>query len=191
MPVPSLLIRRGLLVVGPALIAAAVLAGASAVPASTGCTTHQCDSDCIWVGASAPSGSTCSTGAAPDSSLYYVGPDEMVWESSPVQGTWLDFPGQRTYTFIWPTAMLDAIQSGWVLLPPNIWISTQAGNGPQEGGTMTPSAGQLAQVTGLSDYGFAVGNGSCAYYYVRVEVHVIRPGPPPPGGDAGTDASAE
>jgi hypothetical protein len=187
MSVPSISLRRGLLA-GPVLLAGGVIAATASVPASTGCTTRQCDTDCIWISATAGGGSTCPWNAsgAPDSSLYHVGADELVWQSSPWLGTWIDFPGQRTYVFIWPAEMQDAIaNAGWVLEAPSVWVSTTADNDAGGGGTSTPAAGQLAEVSGVTTYGFAVTNGSCAEYYVRAEVHAFRPAQPTSAADAG------
>jgi hypothetical protein len=165
------------------VIVVGVIAASAAVPAATGCTTHQCDTDCVWVGATAPA--NCSQGYAPDANLFHVGSDEVVWESSPVQGTWIDFPGGRTYTFIWPTEILDDLGAGWEVQYPVVSVSTQADNGSTAGAVSSMAAGQLAEITSLSNYGFGVGNASCAEYYIRVEVHVVRDGAGAASPDAG------
>jgi len=173
-----------------AFVTAGVLVGPAAVSTSTGCTTHNCDSDCVWVGAPAPDGSGCSAGTAPDARLYQASDVELVWESSPVTGTWIHFPGLRTYTLIWPTEMLQVLQAGGILQTLNVWISTAADNSAMSDATSTPASGLTAEVSGVSDFGFALTNGSCAEYYVRVEVHVVQPGGATPPADAGATADA-
>jgi hypothetical protein len=159
--------------------------GMTSLPGTTACTVReQCETSFVRIcGAGAPN---CDGSAAPDSSFYYLSANEMVWESSPMMGTWLDFPGARSYEFIFPGPMQDKLfNQGWELEAPVVWISTRPDNGVDGGSTAVPSAGQLAQVTFISNAGFDVTNGACAEYYIRIEVHVGNPG----GGAA--DASTE
>lgn len=165
---------RSRLFAAPCVLACGLVVGTASLSATTGCTTHECDTSCIWIGAPAPDGSTCASGTAPSASLHHRSGGELVWESSPMEGTWLDFPGAVSYTFILPAEMTTALQNGWTLLAPTVWISTAA-NQIDGGGTAAPAAGQLAEVNGMSVYGFVVTNGACAEYSIRVEVHVIPP----------------
>jgi hypothetical protein len=170
---------------------------ASTMPAATGCTTHQCDPDCVWVNPPAalpPAKFGCSEGSAPSANLFHVSDDEMVWESSPLDGaTWCYYPGLRSYTFFFPPEMADALTcGGWVLEAPIIWVSTQADNQTFDGATAAPAAGELAQVTQVSTTAFTVTNGSCARYYIRVEVHAVRPANVAAGGcDAGVGEATD
>ena len=84
--------RAGAIACGTCGAAAAILGlSVSAVPAATGCTTHQCDQSTIGF-----------DGSAPGSSEELTPGGELVWRSSPTAGPWLDFPGLRTYVLTFP-----------------------------------------------------------------------------------------
>jgi len=145
--------------------ALAAFFGATLVASTqSACTTHQCDPDMVCL---APDGTICgTTTTAADSpahgggvrgeggtggiggplgyrsSFYYNG-DEIVWQSSPLEGPWLDFPGQRTYEIILPDAFAQADPGTFDF---SVLVSY---DNPQEldasHANFTPAAGQLVE----------------------------------------------
>ena len=81
-----------------------------ALPGATGCTTHQCDADCVVIGA-APDAKQCPGENTLVPGEAWVDGNDIVWESSPTAGPWLDFPGQRTYEFKWRAAFESVLAS--------------------------------------------------------------------------------
>ena len=151
-----------------ALGVACLLAASSAT--TTACTTHACDSDYV---------NTIPDGGS-SGDLQMIGPGTAMWESSPFEGTWLDFPGERTYFFEFPP-YFNALQ------PPETWVATDPNpyaNG-NSGATLVPAAGQLTEINDGINGGFKVTNATCAEYYLYVSVFgTYQPPPPPAAGDA-------
>lgn len=173
---------------GVASAAVAVVAFLPALPGATGCTTHQCDADCVVIGAAAdakqcPGENTLVPGEA------WVDGNDIVWESSPTAGPWLDFPGQRTYEFKWRAAFESAIAGSPMAsrfsapgslqafvdqLPypyeTHPWVATGEADKPD--GTFVEAAGQLAYMNYAGNDQLNVFNATCADYSLRVEVRV-------------------
>jgi hypothetical protein len=80
-------VRRRVLVLAVAVAALAL--------ASAQCETHQCDTSTIAYGGA-------DAGQPPGSSLQTTAGGLMIWSSSPNEGPWLDFPGNRTFVFTYP-----------------------------------------------------------------------------------------
>jgi hypothetical protein len=175
--------------------AIAVVCAASAPAVSTGCQTHQCDPDCVWLNnATSPqsAGSICEQGEAPDQYFTYDGADHIVWATSGMTDPWLDFPGQRTWTlYLTPPGMSPSLSDllfvpdggtpEWRIEAPTIWISTL----PQQsdpGDTMTPASGQLAELPFVDGVSVTVTNATCAHYYLYVQVDAYRNVQTPPDG---------
>jgi hypothetical protein len=154
----------------------AVALGAAA--STTACTTHQCDA--LWVDIDQSTGMTIGD-------VQVLAPGYAMWESSPMDGTWIDFPGQRTYFFTLPQ---DFTPAG----PPEAFLGTTqtAGDVDAGGGTYVPAAGQLAEFGPYGNQGFNVENGSCAEYFLYVRIFGTIPTAPTgtTGNDAGDDAAA-
>ncbi len=184
MPSPSR--RRVVLAVSVPLsvVALAALVTATA-PAQSGCTTHQCDTSCYAFGSSAPADAGCPGITPPNSGELVVNADEVVWESAPAGGNWLDFPGSRSYVFVFPDTLRRDLQNGWTMGYPIVSVSTQADNSTDGGATSSMAAGELAEISHISDSFVVVTNSSCAEYYVRVEVHAYRGDAGPVPGEAG------
>ena len=161
---------------GPAwgCLAALGIACALAAPAvTTGCTTHQCDSDFVDINQ--------STGMN-IGDVQASGTGFALWESSPFDGTWIDFPGQRTYFFTLPAGFV-AVQ------PPTAWVATDLNPNPSGGATIVLGGGQLAEISNVGgNGGFLITNGTCAEYYLYVSVlGIYAPAGPTSPADAATD----
>lgn len=109
--------------------------------------------------------------------------DENTWESAPVDGPWLHFPGARTWVFDIPAL---GGRKPDVVIP---YVSAVAEH-TKSGQSSTIGSGNIAELYGTSLDHVDVRNGTCAEYYLRVVV-VAAPFPPQPPvavpGDAGTD----
>jgi hypothetical protein len=108
--------------------------------------------------------------------------DENTWESSPIDGEWLWYPRQRTYSFEVPAlggrTPVDITPSVSATLRPNKDI----------GGNSVLAAGNIALRFGVGPNRFAYKNDTCSDYYLRVVVDL----PPfPPAGDSGRGPATE
>ncbi|HXN34370.1 MAG TPA: hypothetical protein VN894_21055 [Polyangiaceae bacterium] len=142
-----------------------------AAAAATGCYTHQCDpsSFVVTVGpASACEGGVFCDGpdagslviAEPDGSgVMPLGADGQIrWQSTPFDGPWLEFPGQRTYTINFPQPFAS---------PPEIALYLAADPADAEANFVV-GGGNLAQLSALTSASVQVFNPSCARYGLRV-----------------------
>jgi len=150
------------------------VACAFAAPAvtTTACTTHQCDT--LWVNIDQSTG-----GFVGD--VQPLGDGTFFWESSPISGTWIDYPGMRTYFFTLPAFFVP-------LQPPVAYVATDPNPDAPDGGvgSYVLASGQLAELGGFNQYGFNITNGTCAEYYLYVYVVGYFVTPPPAADDAGT-----
>jgi hypothetical protein len=167
-------VRLRALGAGGACVTALGVACAFAAPAvtTTACTTHQCDS--LWVNIDDNTG-----GFVGD--VQPLGDGTFFWESSPMNGTWIDYPGMRTYFFTLP-GNFEPLQ------PPVAYVATGANPDSPDGGdgsSYVLASGQLAEMGGYGQYGFNITNSTCAEYYLYVYV-VGRFPPAPAADDAGT-----
>lgn len=166
-----------------AIVLAAVWASVTAAIAIVpGCYGRNCD------------GSTENFGDKPGEGRMI---DEDTWESAPIDGKWLFYPGARIYFFNVPAlgdrkpydirAYLSPVED------PNVFHPERPPN------NFTLGGGNLTELSGVDRNRFVVRNGTCADYWMRVVVN-LEPRPPaattPPstvdgGNDAGTDASSD
>ncbi len=141
-----------------------------------GCTPHACDG-------------TYETFDAGVANMRPEVPGEpggaWVFESSPLQGPWVHFPGGLQIGVTYPPGFTSAnAPVGWVSTDP-----TQTG-----GATSTTSSGQLDEFSNLRPNpdggmgGFQLRNASCADYYVYFAV--VGSYVPPGTGDSGTAEAA-
>ncbi len=96
-----------------------------------------------------------------------VGPDH--WESSPFTGPWLPFPQKRIWNMD-VTSTLGARE--FFQITPYI----SANSDPQAiNDNFTIGSGNLAQISNATEGHFAIQNGTCADYFIRVIVDMIPP----------------
>jgi hypothetical protein len=146
----------------------------SSVPALSGCTTHQCDSDCIVYGVDPPPPNCVSVGGALGQVTNTGG--VLIWESSGPTGAWpVDFRGARTVGFQLPPGF-----DGTTIATLEAFITTDPDHAEYG---FAPAAGQLAVFTGVWPSAIWVQNQSCAEYYLRVVA--TAPAPPAPGSADG------
>ena len=182
--------KARVIALGSAGAIAVAVACATAMPAATGCSTHQCDVSCVDFGWVPPPGGPfppCTVNPQPFGDWWRNG-DEVVWESGPPQGPWLDFPGNRFYHIAFPpdfpAALAGTFPDAWYA-----WVSVEQ-DAQDPTGSNVLAAGELAEFTAVSPTGFTVLNNTCAEYSLRIEVHAhVPPLPvPPDGGDGTPDA---
>ena len=123
---------------------------------ASGCYGHNCDGDVKIFGHEPGEGRMLSAD---------------LWESSPIDGVWLDFPKARVWIF-------DLHDLG-DRLPEQItpYVSAQADPNHELGGNFTIGAGNLAQISGVVNDQVAVQNGTCADYFLRLTVEAAPRAP--------------
>ena len=110
--------------------------------------------------------------------------DENTWASGPLDGTWLWFPGQRTYIFD-----LKALGGRMPELPlPYISGTPEPA---KFGNNMTLAGGNLAQIYSVQPNGLDVKNESCSDLYLRLVVQASPFPPQAPADGGGTDAGID
>jgi hypothetical protein len=159
-----------------ALAGAASLGAMGTAPAGLGCQTHECDPVFACISGSGlmtfvSQASDCTSSTPGDASIpgyntnVVVSGDLLIWDTSPVNGPWLDYPGNRTYIINFPPGL-----AGNTVLNYSAWI---AADNPQDGAPHTSfvtGPGYVAQFQNTTPYQLTVLNGSCAGYSLRIEV---------------------
>lgn len=177
---------------------------ATAGPAATGCTTHQCDSSTYdWF----PMEALPDGGQSPGGFMI----DENTYVSNAIDSDWLDYHGMTTVQIWFPPEVL-----GRRALLPRVWVgldpTPNGGDAYVNGDNYAPGAGQLAILNfletapggfaadggslGAVKYdkddgghpvggGFSLTNGSCALYSASVEVDFV------PLDSTGTSAAVD
>lgn len=155
--------RVGRLLVMP-LLGAAILGAVSLT--NEACLTRACDySDGEW-------GNKPGQGSLIDANT---------WQSTALDGEWVPFPHSVRLALFPP---LGRAPTEIV-----VWISAEK---KQAAGTnFTLAGGDVAKISDVSDRAFAVTNGTCADFYVRVVARAAPAPPPPPPVDAGSDADVD
>jgi hypothetical protein len=159
-----------------------------------GCQTHQCDAftDTEGTIASPGSGGVGSAAISADGT-------EIVWRSSPLYGPWIDFEGNHSLVFTFPTYLPDpyACQT-WPAPSEPLLISIAQYNSDTGADAITGGSGQDAIVTQMrgsdangSAGGFVLMNGSCQKYYVWIEAHFALPATPCNAGGGTGDAASD
>jgi hypothetical protein len=154
--------------VGGATVAVVLALSVGAVPASTGCTTHQCDQATVPLGGAGQM-------PLPGSSEEPLADGELVWRSSPAAGPWLDFPGLRTYVLTYPQPFV---------CPPDPAAWLAGDNTDAQSGFLTGAGGlalfaQTADPDGLYRT-ISVTNPACGEFGLLVEVRGLPVGTPSP-----------
>jgi hypothetical protein len=132
---------------------------------AAGCYNQACDGDVQVYGRNAGEGRMLSAD---------------MWESSPVDGVWLPFPGAR----VWIFELGELGDREPQIIVPS--VSAQRDPTHDEGGNSTIAAGNLAEQSGIGKGRITIKNGTCADYYLRLVV-VAAPRPP---SAAGADSGA-
>ncbi len=101
-----------------------------------------------------------------------------LWESSSIDGVWLDFPKQRAWVFNLHD-LGDRVPQ--VIIP---YVSAQA-DPVHEGGNFTIAAGNLAEISGVQSNQVIVHNGTCADYFLRLTVEAAPRATTPSTTDSG------
>ena len=173
---------------GVASASVVMLVFSPSLPGATGCTTHQCDADCVVIGA-APDVEHCPGENTMVPGEARVDGNDIVWESSPQRGPWLDFPGERTYEFKWGAAFESAIAASpmgsrfsapgslhafvdQLPFPYETHPYVATGQPDAQDSTFVEAAGQLAYMHYAGNDQLNVLNATCADYSLRVEVRV-------------------
>lgn len=120
--------------------------------------------------------------------------DADTWESSPVDGQWLDFSQQRIWFFD-ISALGDRTPD--LIIP---YVSAESAPFPEQGNFVI-GAGNIAEISSATKGSVVLKNGTCADYYLRL---VVKTSPRPPNApnastpapvlsspEAGADAGAE
>lgn len=137
-------------------LACLALAPAAGSSTSLGCSTHQCDS------ATVPLPSTDEPLAE---QIVYVSGNEVVWDSGPETGRWLDYLGNHTYVVSYPPQF--AALAAWRDLTTAFWVATTQDDASSNN---TAGVGQLAEVVNVSPTSLSVFNATCQEYFLRFEV---------------------
>jgi hypothetical protein len=151
------------------------------VSAQTGCTlAGSCDITTVYVTADAglPPGVIAGTDVA--GQLFQAGAgvtDEFgptVWQSSAIDGTWMNFPGQRSY-IIYPL-FPDGGPIQGPFIPESVQVSADPSPYPAPS-NFAPSSGNITEFSGLPDggtTGFQVTNNTCSPYFLYLQMAYPR-----------------
>jgi hypothetical protein len=166
---------------------------ASLVAATAGCSTHQCDNEIVCIDSlgfmkTVNQADACTTSAGGTPITGDAGPYnlqvstnlsasgyEVVWETTPFVGPWLDFPGMRTYIIQFPSGL-----SGHLPTSVDVYVSSDnpdanALEAPHM--NFTTASGSLAELMNTTATQLSVLNATCAAYSMRmvVRAQVIAP----------------
>jgi hypothetical protein len=135
-----------------------------AVASASGCYGRNCDGSVLVYGRDPGEGRLLSAD---------------LWESTPVDGIWLDFPKQRAWIF-------DLHDLGGrvpqVIVP---YVSAQADPNHEPGANFTIAAGNLAEISGVQNDQVIIHNGTCADYFLRLTVEAAPRATTPSTTDSG------
>ncbi len=175
---------------GLGLASAATLVAVGAAPGSLGCQTHECDPDFACVDTNGrmkfvsqitdDSGALridCTPETQGDTPIpgynttVSVSGGTVTWDTSPLSGPWLDYPGNRTYVLNFPEALSQALAGGTSQV--NISACISADN-PVDAGlphmNFICGADYVAEFSNVTSSQLTVVNASCAGYSLRIEV---------------------
>ena len=127
-----------------------------AIGSVSGCYGHNCDGNVVTFGHDPGEGRLLS-------------PD--LWESNPIDGVWLDFPRQRAWIFDLHD-LGDRIPE--VITP---YVSAQKDPQHEPGGNSTIAAGNLAEISAVTNNQVVIHNGTCADYFLRLTVQAAPRAP--------------
>jgi hypothetical protein len=122
---------------------------------------------------------------------------EIIWESSPLYGQWLDYKGNHSLEFRFPPSLPDPFAcQPWPAPADPPAVSVAQYGSPDGSDGITAGSGQDAVITQMrgSDTdgtpgGFVLTNESCQEYYVWIQARFALPATPCSSG--GTDGGAD
>jgi hypothetical protein len=135
-----------------------------AVASASGCYGRNCDGSVLVYGRDPGEGRLLSAD---------------LWESTPIDGVWLDFPKQRAWIFDLHD-LGDRVPQ--VIVP---YVSAQADPNHEPGGNFTIAAGNLAEISGVQNDQVIIHNGTCADYFLRLTVEAAPRATTPSTPDSG------
>jgi hypothetical protein len=100
---------------------------------------------------------------------------EVVWETTPIVGPWLEVPGQRTYVIQYPPGLSGHLPTSVEVYVPN---DNPAGSDADDGAgsadlphmNFTTASGSLAELMNTTTTQLSVMNATCAPYSMRLVV---------------------
>lgn len=109
--------------------------------------------------------------------------DEDTWESTSFGGDWVPFPHQARVAFFPPLRRT----------PTEIIVYISAEKKQGGGTNFTLAGGDVAKISDVSETAFAVSNGTCADFFVRVVARAapVPAAPETDAGDAGDGGDAD
>lgn len=145
--------------------ALAVLAGAALAP--TACSTHACDASFALYEA---------PGGVPLGEMV----DDDTWESNPLDGQWLDFPGEREWLLHIPALEGRDLVSMDAFLSEDQFPSADGSGGLPN---WASASGNLAEWRDRNADYILVKNDTCGQYFARFVVRAAHAGPDAGGVD--------
>jgi hypothetical protein len=151
-------------------------------PGILACQSHNCDPYFACIDASGlmkfvSQASDCTPTTQGDTPIpgytasVFADGDLLTWDTSFLGGPWLDDPGGRTYIINFPQELSRALASSQVQV--NTFALLSADN-PVEAGVphmnFIDGAAYLAEFSNVTSNQLTVLNGSCAHYFLRIEV---------------------
>ncbi len=124
-------------------------------------------------------GPSCSGGERSfDGGVHTIGADDLVFESSTIDGPFLPFEGAAVWHF----------HHGLGVRPYQVDVTLSFADRPEDNGGSAASAGNLAIVLKTNDDVIDIKSDTCASYFIRVVAHAH---PKSSTSDGGVDASPD
>ena len=163
--------------VAVAVVGAGVAWGALASQA--GCQLQgACDPDTVYVPA-LPAGVAAGASVSAQPFQAEAGTYGAVWQTSAIEGTWMELPGQRTYVI--SPQLPDGGPFVGPYTFPQVYLSADPNPYTFVGSNFAPSAGNPTEFSGLPDGGFdgfLVINNTCSKYFLWLQVAQEHPATP-------------
>jgi hypothetical protein len=150
-------------------------------PTTLGCQTHECDPDFICIDGSG-SGVDCTAeggvlaGQTPIAISGYTtsvttiatvgGGAELVWDTSSLDGPWLDYPANQTYIINFPPGLAGHLPTS----VPQALVSADNPGDASPHQNFIDGPGYLVEFSNVTPYQMTVHNPTCAHYSLRLEV---------------------
>jgi hypothetical protein len=151
-----------------------------------GCQTHDCDPEFICIDGSgsgidctAEGGVVAGQVATPiagyTTSVTSIptlgGGTELVWDTSSLDGPWLDYPGNQTYIINFPPGLAGHLPTA----PPDPLVSADNPGDASPHQNFIAGPAYLVEFTNVTPYQMTVHNPTCAHYSLRIEIRADVP----------------